>query len=596
MVLQVSPPRRRKYSDFQILNALESSLRGDGCAQLVVATFHGQPLGWAGNESFEEGKGMANSQLDSTVADATLRQQVGEGFRLLQQDRLADATRLSDALVAAHPGDPEVLFLASEARLAADDAEAAYGFIAAAVEAAPGQIPLLLKKAENLIMLRRRTDARQVAADAIVVAGVDGQALWAIGKIYSKCDDPANARPLYERALAAMGRNPALLYDLALARFHTGDIVGAEKDLEVLLASAPAAAPVTGPALYLRSTLRRQTGADNHIADLEARLRAGFPNPAARAACLYALAKELEDLGQADRSFSTLTEAAALKRQTLNYDAAAERASIDGVREAYTPEVMHAESTGHAEEGAIFIVGMPRTGTTLLERMLGRHSEVESAGELLDFGQVLAAAARKSFQDNPGKTLVEASTLIDFAALGRDYMASAREAAAGSLVFVDKMPINYMYCGLIRKALPNARIIHLVRDPMDSCYAVYKTLFSQAYYFSYDLGELAAYYATYHRMMRHWHAVMPDAILDVHYEDLVADTEGQARRILAWCGLDWQAAVLTPSDNEKPSTTASAAQVREPIHTRSVQKWRRYETGLAPLREQLMAAGIVAPE
>ena len=215
---------------------------------------------------------------------------------------------------------------------------------------------------------------------------------------------------------------------------------------------------------------------------------------------------------------------------------------------------------------------------------------------LLDFGQLLAAAARKCMQANPGKTLLEASLMIDFAALGRAYMASAREAAAGSRMFIDKMPVNYIYCGLIRKALPNAHLIHLVRDPMDSCYAVYKTLFNQAYYFSYDLDELAAYYTSYHEMMRHWHAAMPGDILDVHYEELVTHTDDTARRVLEWCGLDWQPAVLSPSDNAAPATTASAAQVREPIYTSSVQKWRRYEAGLAPLKTRLVAAGVVDPE
>lgn len=526
---------------------------------------------------------------NTRVAGSSRQQALERGFELLQQGRSTEAVQLSDELLAAHPGDAEVLFLASETRLAAEDPESALGFIGAAVEAAPGQWPLLLKQADILIMLRRRNDARQVAADATVVAGNDGPALWAIGKVYSRCDDPAQALPIYLMAQQAMGSPPALLHDLAIARFFTGDIAGAEQDLEALLVLEP----MTAHALYLRATLRRQTEARNHVADLEMRLARGFPDARGRATCLFALAKELEDLAQDDRSFAALAEGAALKRQSITYDAAAERASIEGVRAAYTQEVMQADEAGHEEEGAIFIVGMPRTGTTLLERMLGRHSKVRSAGELLDFGQLLAAASRESIAANPGSTLAEASRQIDFAALGRNYMCSAREAADGSQVFIDKMPVNYIYCGLIRKALPKARIIHLVRDPMDSCYAVYKTLFNQAYHFSCDFEELADYYASYHLMMRHWHQVMPGDILDVHYEDLVADTEAQARRVLAWCGLDWQDAVLAPAQNDNPSTTASAAQVREPVHTRSVQKWRRHETGLAPLRERLAAAGII---
>ena len=443
-------------------------------------------------------------------------------------------------------------------------------------------------------MLRRRRDACQVAEEAAAIAGDDGRALWEIGRIYSRCDDPAGALPLYLRAQHALGNHPALLHDLAMAQFFTGDIGGAEQNLEALLATASTTAHAH--ALYLRSTLRRQTDADNHVEDLQRRLATGFANAAGRAPCLFALAKELEDLGRSEESFDALAEAAALKRQHMTFDAAAERASIDSIRVEYTNDVMQTDVPGHDEEGAIFIVGMPRTGTTLLERMLGRHSDVSSAGELLDFGQLLAAACRKAHADHPGSTLVEVSRKIDFAALGREYMVSAREAAGGSQVFIDKMPVNYIYCGLIKRALPNARILHLVRDPMDSCYAVYKTLFNQAYPFSYDFEELADYYATYHRMMRHWHEVLPGAILDVRYEDLVTDTDAQARRVLAWCGLDWQDAVLAPSHNDTPSTTASAAQVREPVYTSSLHKWRRYEVQLMPLRNRLIAAGLVEAE
>ncbi|MEO5962661.1 MAG: sulfotransferase, partial [Thermomonas sp.] len=483
---------------------------------------------------------MDHAQANQQAAGSSRQELLAQAFGLLQQGRSTEAVDLADALLATHPDDAEVLFLASETRLATEDAAAALGFICAAVEAAPGQLPLLLKKADNLIMLRRRREARQVADAAAAIAGNNGRALWEIGKVYSRSDDPAGALPLYLSAQQAIGDHPGLLHDLAMARFFTGDIAGAEQTLQALLTVAPN----TGNILYLRSSLRRQTEADNHVADLERRLAEEFSDASARANCLFALAKELEDLGQSGASFAALAEATALKRRSLTYDAAAERASIHAIAVEYTQEVMQVDARGHDGEGAIFIVGMPRTGTTLLERMLGRHSDVASAGELLDFGQLLASASRASQAANPGSSLVEASRTIDFAALGRDYMASAREAAGGSQVFTDKMPVNFIYCGLIKKALPKARILHLVRDPMDSCYAVYKTLFNQAYPFSYDLEELADYYTAYRQTMRHWHDVMPGAILDVHYEDLVTDTEAQARRVLAWCGLDWQDAVL----------------------------------------------------
>jgi tetratricopeptide (TPR) repeat protein len=529
------------------------------------------------------------NQNQTTSAAMAIRNRIGQGFQLLQQNRQPEAQQLCSSLLAEHADHPEVLYLASEVRLAGNDLDGALDMINRAVAGAPGQLPLLAKQANVLLLLRRRIDARKVAAAALELAGDDPQSLWAVGMIYAKCDDPQRACELLERVRAAGITDPALLYGLATNHLYVGKFDAAEECVEALLRIAPQ----HGAALHLRSTLRRQTEQRNHIDDLQARLTVGFASDSGRAACLYALAKEQEDLGRYEASFSTLSAAATLKRQGLQYDAAGELAVIESIATTYSAAVMQTPTAGYAKEGPIFIVGMPRTGTTLVERMLGRHQDVRSAGELMDFSRVLAAAAQRSQALHPGSTPVEASLHMDFAELGREYFRGASEAVPGSRWFVDKMPVNFMYCGIIHKALPNARIIHLVRDPIDSCYAIYKTLFSQAYHFSYDLRELADYYITYHRLMKHWHAVMPGVILDVRYEDLVTDTEGQAHRILDCCGLDWQAEVLAPDANEEPSTTASAAQVREPVHTRSVQQWRKFEAGLAPLRERLAAAGII---
>lgn len=523
-----------------------------------------------------------------SLSSGQLRQRIGEAFELLRRERLGEAGQLSDDLLAADADNPEVLFLASEVALARSQPGRALELLDRAIALVPDQPPLLLKKAHVLLAMRQRTAARAVAAELARLASGDPGGLWTVGKLYNSCNDPAQAREQLERARSAGLRDPSMLYDQAVAEFFLGEFESAEAHLDELLRSMR-----VGQALYLRATLRRQTEARNHIEDLETRLAIGFPDQPGRAACLFALAKECEDLGHHERAFRALDGGARLMRSLLQYDAAAERATLDAIARVWTAEVMRSESSGCEEEGAIFVVGMPRTGTTLVERMLDRHREVSSAGELLDFGQVLAQAAQQAQAEHPELSLVEASRLIDFAALGRDYLDGARQAAGGTRFFVDKMPVNYMYCGLIRKALPKARIIHLRREPMDSCYAVYKTLFNQAYHFSYDLVELADYYTTYDRLMRHWHDVMPGEILDVHYEDVVKDTEGQARRLLGWCGLDWQPEVLNPADNERPSTTASAAQVREPVHSDSIGKWKVYAEGLEPLRQRLQAAGLV---
>ncbi|WP_115047657.1 tetratricopeptide repeat-containing sulfotransferase family protein [Xanthomonas arboricola] len=522
------------------------------------------------------------------MTERQLRVLLHNGYQLLRQGRYAEAVAFADRACADQPGNAHLLELASEARLANGDPQGAADRIARAAAVAASPVPLLIKYASLLLQLRRRRQARRVAAQAQALAATDGAAWWRIGALYSGCHEVAAARDAYRHALTLLGEQPGLLYDLATMQFFGGEFDAAELTLERLLYLAP----TTGDALYLRATLRRQTGQHNHLDDLRHRLTT-LSEPSARAAGLYALSKELEDLGRHAESFETLTAAAACKRNTLQYDVASECAHIAQVRQAYGPDALRALQPGDAGEGAIFIVGLPRSGTTLLERLLIQRGGARSAGELMDFGALLGSATSGVLATNPGLTAAQASLQIDFAALGAEYLRGARELVHDHPVFIDKMPVNYLYCGMIATALPRARIIHLVRDPLDTCYAMYKTLFYNAYPFSYALDELADYYLAYQQTMRHWHAVVPDSILDVHYEALVRDTDDQIARVLSWCGLTSGAAV-TELENV-PFVTASAAQVRGDVHQRSVHSSRRHLDGLLPLLKRLQAAGVVLP-
>ena len=244
--------------------------------------------------------------------------------------------------------------------------------------------------------------------------------------------------------------------------------------------------------------------------------------------------------------------------------------------------------------GPIFILGLPRSGSTLVERILGRHSKVQAAGEL----QAMALAIVEAVRQRTGaaqmsrRGLIEQSSQLDFGALGRDYLSRARAAGALGECFTDKMPLNFLYCGLIRRALPQARIVHVRRHPMAACYAIYKTLFEDAYPFSYDLSELGRYYLAYRRLMQHWTAAMPGRIHELHYESMIADQLGETRRLLDFCGLDWEDACARFHENPDPSTTASAAQVRRPIYDSSVEQWRHYGDQLSELHRLLAEGGI----
>src|SRR6185312_9509455 len=255
-------------------------------------------------------------------------------------------------------------------------------------------------------------------------------------------------------------------------------------------------------------------------------------------------------------------------------------------------------SYGCSDAAPIFIVGLPRSGSTVVDRILSSHSAVSSAGELPHFALAVVEGVRRQsgLPQLPRKELVSRSASLDFAALGHDYLARARAGSIETARFIDKMPLNYLYCGLIQRALPNARIVHVTRHPMAACYAIFKTLFKDGYPFSYDLAELAQYYSAYRRLMQHWESTMPGNIHVLHYENLVADQVGTTRRLLEFCGLEWEDGCADFHRNPSPTTTASASQVRRRMYDTSVSQWRNYEVQLAPLRAHLSAAGIDCDE
>ena len=517
-----------------------------------------------------------------------LLQKIASGNELLRRGRIQEAVDLGRQLASSYPDQANAFAFAAEASRVAGDLQAALDWIDQAI--ACGDNPQhRIKKAWLLSRLLRRDEIPALLAEVVAKAGDDALLLWQLGKLYYHHNYLGEAIALYERALAVAGDRPGWRYDLAIARFYSGDFERAEEDLEKVLAVSPQA----GAVIYLRSTLRKQRPDNNHVADLEARLQAGFAKAEDEAGALYALAKELEDLGEHERSFTLLLEGARKKRSSIHYDIADFRTMLREVREVQDSVALAASPAGNEGEGAIFIVGMPRTGTTLAERMLLQSGKVKDAGELLDFGYLLTAEVQQVRKANPSLSPAQATMQVDFASLGRKYMQAARQMAGGNTWFIDKMPANYMYCGLIRMALPAAKIIHLVRDPMDSCFAIFKTLFFNAYDFSYDQEELAEYYILYRQMMKHWHEAMPGAILDVRYEDLVTDTEAQVRRIYEWCGLEWTPEALTVPDKNTVFATASAAQVREPVHARSVGSSRKHAARLGPMAARLAAAGIV---
>jgi tetratricopeptide (TPR) repeat protein len=333
---------------------------------------------------------------------------------------------------------------------------------------------------------------------------------------------------------------------------------------------------------------------DPHLALMESMAAKELP-ASDRMALDFALGKAYADLGEHRRSFAHLLAANAAMRATIGYDEKATADLFERIERIFSPELLAAKTdAGEPSARPIFVLGMPRSGTTLVEQVLASHPAVHGAGELpaLQAAVATIAAQRGDYPD-----CVAELEPADIGRIGAGYLDRlARIAPEGERV-TDKMPSNFLYAGLIHLALPHAVIVHSVRNPIDTCVSCFTKLFKpgeQA--FSYELGELGRYYVRYQRLMQHWRRVLPAGrMLEVRYEDVVGDLEGQARRILAHCGLPWDERCLAFHKSERPVRTASAMQVRQPIYTSAVERWRVYEEFLGPLLSAL-GAGAGAAE
>jgi tetratricopeptide (TPR) repeat protein len=456
----------------------------------------------------------------------------------------------------------------------------------------PGVVAVTLKYIEALLLCGEGRRARAELA-ALEGQAQDPRLFTAIAGLYTLAGAHVDRLRCARKALSLLPADRTLLASVAAAETACGEIEAAESHLDELLACEPQ----DYGAWYRRSVLRRQRADNNHVAALTG-LLASLPGQATGVVPIcYALAKECEDLGRYEQAFEYLQRGARQRRAALSYSVADDERVMQKVIACFDAGRMAATGAkGSADATAIFVMGLPRSGTTLVDRILSSHSAVHSLGEINDLAFAITAlvGAAGDAPAGPGNRLelVERAAMLDPRALGEDYLRRVAGYPRERSMFIDKTPWNFLYLGLIALALPNARIIHLRRNPMDSCFALYKTLFRDGSPYSYDLDDLARYYLAYHALMQHWRNVLPGRFLEVDYEQLVASQETVTRELLAHCGLPFEAQCLEFHRNAAPAATASAAQVREPVHARSVQLWQRYAPQLAPLAGALRAGGL----
>ncbi len=384
---------------------------------------------------------------------------------------------------------------------------------------------------------------------------------------------PNEAELSYKRALSIVPDDVDALHGLANLHLENGQAEKARRIYVSILKDHPANLAVRHSMALSQKT---RDGDENFAALVElgqtvlTRQDAIFQH--------FALGKCYDDRGEYEKAFMHYSEGARLKRSQLDYhpDRAAER--FDEVAHDFDHEAMkRLQGAGHPSDLPVFVLGMPRSGTTLVEQIISSHPEVHGMGELRELFNIVERGGTEHQSERE-----------KIAGWGKDYIGAMQVRAPHASRITDKMPTHFFAIGLIHLMLPNAKIIHVRRSPLDNCLSCFTQLFNSAHEYSYDLAELGRYYVGYAGLMEHWRRVLPEgAFLEVDYEDVVSDPEGQARRMVEYCGLEWNAACLDFHRNERPIQTASVMQVRQPMYRSSVGRWRHYEPYLAPLIDAL---------
>jgi tetratricopeptide (TPR) repeat protein len=436
----------------------------------------------------------------------------------------------------------------------------------------------------SLFALERWEEALPSLQQALRLEPNDAKLHDAVGLTLRRLQRDQESLASFDRALALAPDDAEIIGNKAGALVVLGRLDEARHLIERAIALDPGNANFYTPI----SRMKRFTADDPMIATIEALLQDKQTQPPERQIpLLFALAKIYDDIGERQRAFPYLVQANALVRGQLDYDESAAVASLDIIADVFTPQLIRDKAgQGDPSERPIFIVGMPRSGTTLVEQILASHPDVFGAGEQKKFGDAVVALTQPGQPGHP--TMVPGLTANQLQALGAAYLSKMAAVVPDERRFTDKMPANFNFVGLIHLALPNARIIHLQRNPIDTCLSMFSIQFAEPIDYTYDLGELGRYYPAYERLMDHWRRVLPEGImLDVHYEDVVGDIESQARRMLAFCGLPWDDTCLAFHKHERAVHTASVYQVRQPIYRSSLGRWQAYANQLGPLLEAL---------
>ncbi|MCA0057536.1 MULTISPECIES: tetratricopeptide repeat-containing sulfotransferase family protein [unclassified Mesorhizobium] len=506
------------------------------------------------------------------------------GLLLHQTGRSAEGLGLLEQSVRLQPKNPDFLNNLGTVMRDLGRVAAAADFFRGAVALRPDQLAARDNLGSSLKQLGQFEGAEEIYRGTVARNPFHFRARIGLAETLQEAGRLDEALAVFREALSIRPKDAELLHGLGVGLMEKGELDEAAD----LFRQALAADPGMARAWLMLTQVKRQKERDAELTGMEAQHAKALPDSLARMQLAFGLGKVNDDLKDYNRAFDYFAEGNAIRRKGIDYDAEKTRAEFEAMKTVFDRDFFQKHRPSPiSDDTPIFVVGMPRSGTTLVEQIIASHPQVYGAGEL---GILKTAVGRQFPATMPGGFPwgVSDAPDTDFAEAGRAYLDMLHARYPHMRHVTDKMPGNFLLVGFIHMMMPKARIIHCARDAAATCLSIYKVHFrGDSHRYGYDLGELADFHNLYTDIMAHWHKVLPGVVHDVRYEDFVADQEGQSRALIDYLGLPWDDAVLSFHQTDRPVRTASAAQVRQPMYQGSVDLWKRYGDRLKPLLDRL---------
>ena len=581
--------------------ALADALLGQGRTDNAIREYRagidlspGLAMGWIrlGSAFLMAGQGSkareAFNQAQAIEPD-NLRALAGSAEAAAMAGDLEAAQAGFVSALAHSPGNPDLIISLARLQDAQGQTDEAEDTLRRACRDYPGEPALWLALGGALQAWDRLEEAHALYQQARVSHPGAFELLAASADSAYQMRDLDSARDLYRQLLQVEPKNPSVRNSLGQVLASLGEEVDAQQIFQELTKEEP----LFGEPWLNIARARHFTCIDDpDIRQMRSALKRRQMDPSQTLYVHFALGKALDDCKDYDQAFFHYDKGNALRRRELQFDVGEIERQFDRLIEWFSPELIDAlPQKGSSKTQPLFIVGMPRSGTTLLEQVLCAHPDMGTAGELRDLARIARNVARSN--EKPWPECISDTSGNQLMTMASEYLAALESRASGSPRVIDKMPQNFLHVGFAALLFPDATVVHCTRDPLDTCLSNYFQIFPGGIDYAYDLSELGRYYRNYQRLMSHWQALLGERLVTVRYEALVSDPEPVLRTLLKTIGLPWEPACLSHQDTVQRVDTLSLYQVRQPLNTGSTKRWRNYEKHLEPLREALTeGAGV----